>query len=243
MSKKKKAHIIEEDLYAPIRDYLEECGFLVKGEVEHCDVTAMKDDVILVVEMKLSLNLDVILQAVLRQRVADIVYIAVPKKGKLLFTKRWQNICHLLRRLEIGLLLVSLRGEHSFVELALEAKPFDRQRSRAVSGSKRVSLIKEFESRSGDLNNGGSTRKRIITAYRESAIHIASLLRKHGSLSIKQLKEMGTDEKKTAPILRDNHYGWFDRVSRGVYTINEKGSKELQEYGGLVEFYSELVAY
>ena len=177
VSSKKKVDVIEEDLYAPIRDYLEECGFLVKGEVNHCDVTAMKDDVVLVVEMKLLLNLDEILQAVLRQRVADIVYIAVPKKGNLLFTKRWQNICHLLRRLEIGLLLVSLRGEHSFVELALEAKPFDRQRSRAVSGHKRVSLIKEFESRSGDLNTGGSTGKRIITAYRENAIHIAVLLR------------------------------------------------------------------
>lgn len=231
--------IIEEDLYAPVRDYLISQGYSVKGEVEHCDIAAVKGDKLLVVEMKLTLNLDVILQAVLRQRIADIVYIAVPKKGKLLFTKRWKNICHLLRRLEIGLLLVSIRGEHSFVEEALEAKSFDRNVSRTVSGRKRASLLKEFDSRNGDQNTGGSTGKKIITAYRENAIHIAALLKKHGQLSIKQLKEYGTDEKKTGSILRDNYYGWFDRVDRGVYTLNAKGAEEIACYSNLVEYYSD----
>jgi len=233
-------HILERDLYAPVKDYLVSRGYSVKGEVEHCDIVAVKGDTLLAVEMKLTLNLDVILQAVLRQRIADLVYIAVPKKGKLLFTKRWKNICHLLRRLEIGLLLVSIRGERFLVEEALDAKPFSREVSRAVSGRKRTSLIKEFEARNGDHNTGGSTGKKIITSYRENAIHIAVLLKKNGQLSIKQLKELGTDEKKTGAILRDNYYGWFDRVGRGVYTLSEKGAEEIEfdEYKSLVVYYS-----
>jgi len=88
-----KKEIMEEDLYAPVKNYLTKLGYDVKGEVQNCDVTALKGETLLVVEMKKTLNLDVILQAALRQRVADIVYIAVPKKGRVLFTKRWRDIC------------------------------------------------------------------------------------------------------------------------------------------------------
>lgn len=47
--------ITEEDLYAPVRDYLTERGFSVKGEVEHCDIAAVKGETLPVVEMKLTL--------------------------------------------------------------------------------------------------------------------------------------------------------------------------------------------
>ena len=92
----------ETDLYDPVRKHLEHLGFTVNGEVLHCDVTAIKDDLLVVVELKKNLNLEVILQAVQRQKAADLVYIAVFKKGRELLTKRWKNICHLLRRLELG---------------------------------------------------------------------------------------------------------------------------------------------
>lgn len=81
MKEKKKGTLYEEDLYAPIRDYLTGEGYTVKGEVKHCDVMAVKYDEMLVVEMKKTLNLDVILQAAIRQRLTDRVYIAVPKKA------------------------------------------------------------------------------------------------------------------------------------------------------------------
>ena len=45
-----------------------------------------------------------------------LVYIAVPKKGSILFTKRWKNLCHLLRRLELGLLLVTIKKDYSCVK-------------------------------------------------------------------------------------------------------------------------------
>ncbi|MFZ5989496.1 MAG: DUF2161 domain-containing phosphodiesterase [Bacillota bacterium] len=232
-----KKKILETDLYNPVRNYLTDQGYEVKGEVRHCDVTAVKDDTLLVVEMKTSLNLDVILQAALRQRMTHCVYIAVPKNSKTLFTKRWQNICYLLRRLEIGLLLVSFKGTAYFVEEALRPEPFSREMSRKLSGKKRKLVLQEFSGRQGDYNMGGSTRKKLVTAYREMSIHIAALLESHGPLSVKALKDMGTDSKKTPGILQDNHYGWFDRVSRGVYALNEKGKEEINNYRELAEFY------
>lgn len=238
--KNHKVHL-EEELYAPIREYLQVQGYEVKGEVEHCDVTAIKGDEVLVVEMKMNLNLDVILQAALRQRIADVVYIAVPKKSRAIRTKRWKNICYLLRRLSIGLLLISVTGKTITVEEALEPEPLNMKMSKGSSNKKKGFMLKEFHGRHGDYNTGGCTRKKLVTAYREMAIHIAALLKFHGPLSIKQLKGMGTDEKKTGRILQNNHYKWFDRVSKGVYSLNERGIKELDSYTQLVEYYIDSV--
>ncbi len=60
----------EIDLYPPLKDYLVHQGYEVKGEVLHCDVIAVRgDESIVVVELKLSLNLSVLLQAVDRLKI------------------------------------------------------------------------------------------------------------------------------------------------------------------------------
>lgn len=227
----------ESDLYQPIRTYLEGQGFTVKGEVQHCDVTALKDDNIVVVELKKYLNLDVILQATQRQRIADYVYIAVPKKLKAMRTARWRQICHLLRRLEIGLLLVAINGDSHRVELLIEPQPFNRKISRSRKSIQRAGLVREFNNRQGDYNTGGVTRKKVVTAYREMAIHIAVLLSKHGSLSPKQLRELGTDSNKTSSILQKNFYGWFERESKGLYKLSSLGARDLEKYKAIAELY------
>lgn len=237
--KDKKKILYEEDLYAPIRDYLTKEGYTVKGEVGHCDIMAVKYDDVLVVEMKKTLNLEVILQASIRQRLTDRVYIAVPKKGKVLFTKRWKNICYLLRRLELGLFLVSFKGERAFVEEVMPPQPFDRNLSKKASSRKKKSVLNEFSKRHGDYNIGGCTGKKLVTVYREQAIQIGALIGKYGDLSPKKLKELGADKDKTSKILQDNHYGWFYRVSRGLYALSDKGKSELNEYCELVDFYLE----
>ncbi|HOE56661.1 MAG TPA: DUF2161 family putative PD-(D/E)XK-type phosphodiesterase [Bacillota bacterium] len=230
----------EEDLYRPIYDYLCDLGYTIRSEVSHCDIAAVKDQELLIVEMKKSLNLDVILQATLRQRFADTVYIAVPKPGKNLFSKRWKNLSYLLKRLQIGLMLVSLKKDLSFAEVAFEPVPFDMERSKGQGKKKRKELIKELNSRYGDFNSGGSTGKKLMTAYREMAVHIACCLIKHGPLNPGQLRDMGTDAKKTTTILWKNHYGWFKKISRGLYDISEKGKLEVIEHKVLYEYYISL---
>ena len=42
----------ESDLYGPVRDYLEGLGYEVKGEVRDCDINALRDGELIVVELK-----------------------------------------------------------------------------------------------------------------------------------------------------------------------------------------------
>ena len=239
MSSKKK-DFREEDLYKPIYDYFCDLGYTVRSEVNHCDIAAFKGDELIVVEMKKSLNLDVILQATLRQKFADMVYIAV-EPGKNLFSKRWKNLSYLLKRLQLGLMLVSLKKDLSLVEVAFDPEPFDMIRSKGHGKKKKQDLIKEFDARHGDFNTGGSTGKKLMTAYREMSIYITCCLIKYGPLSPKALRELGTDEKKTTTILWKNHYGWFEKVSRGLYDISEKGQYEVMKYKVLYEYYMGLI--
>jgi hypothetical protein len=241
MSSKKIKDFREEDLYKPIYDYINELGYTVRSEVSHCDVAAVKGEELIVVEMKKHLNLEVIMQAALRQKLADFVYVAVPKPGKGLFSKRWKNLSYLLKRLQLGLMVVSLKEDCSYAEVVFEPTAFDMIKSKKQSNKKRQELIKELDYRYGDFNTGGSTGKKLMTAYREMAIHTACCLIKYGPLKPKALRQLGTDEKKTTTILRKNHYGWFENISRGLYDINEKGRLEAAENKEIYEYYMSLI--
>ena len=241
MSTKSKKDFREEDLYRPVHNYLCELGYVVRGEVKHCDIAAVKGEQLLVVEMKKSLNLDVILQATLRQKLADLVYIAVPKPGKELYSKRWHNLGYLLKRLQLGLMVVTLKEDCSYAEVVFEPVAFDMVKSKKQNKKKKQELVKEFEARYGDYNTGGCTGKKLVTAYREMAVHIACCLVKYGPSKPKALRLLGTDGKKTTTILRMNHYGWFDNISRGLYGINEKGQQEAKAYTELYQYYMGLL--
>jgi hypothetical protein len=146
-----------------------------------------------------------------------------------------------IRRLELGLILVSFKGKRGLVEIPIHPVPFDREKSKKMNKKKRESIMKEANARFIDFNVGGSTGKKLLTAYRENAIYIACCLKQFGPLSPKQLRNLGTDSKKTTSILSENHYGWFEKVDRGVYTINEAGCEGLNLYKELADyFYGEL---
>jgi hypothetical protein len=52
----------ESDLYLPLKRFLESQNYEVKGEVQNCDALAVRGkEAPVVVELKLSLNLDVVL--------------------------------------------------------------------------------------------------------------------------------------------------------------------------------------
>ncbi|MCX7773661.1 MAG: DUF2161 family putative PD-(D/E)XK-type phosphodiesterase, partial [Clostridia bacterium] len=233
----------ESDLYAPVRDWLKERGYDPKAEVKGTDIMARKGDTMLSVELKVTLNLEVILQAVDRQRLSEVVYIAVPKKGRLLFTKRWRMLLHLLKRLELGLLLVSTKTEPAMVEEVVQPIPFDRAKSWSQAKKKRQSSLKEFDKRHGDHNTGGVNKVKLITAYRENALMIAHLLSVHGPLSIKKLRELGADKEKSAATLQKNFYNWFVNISKGVYDLSDSGRKAIEEYANVVDTLKPLVVH
>lgn len=218
----------ETDLYAPVKAFLERSGYEVRGEVAGCDLTAVRDEELVVVELKRVFGLKLLVQAVNRQKAADSVYVAIPKPPRGRFSKSFWDMCHLLGRLELGLLTVTFRGEEASVEVVLH--PQARVATR--SAKMRRSIIREFTGRSGDYNIGGSSKRGLVTVYRESALRVACCLEKYGPLSAAELKVLGTGDK-TYGILYRNVYGWFERVETGRYGLHKAGKSALAGYGEL----------
>jgi hypothetical protein len=218
------ASLKESDLYPPIKAYLEDQGYCVNAEVKNCDITASKDDELIVVELKTRFNATLLIQATERQRVADSVYVGLPHPRDHGAMKHWNGMCNLLKRLEIGLILVHFLKSGPRVEIAFHPAAYRPRRKR----KQREVIIREIRDRSGDYNVGG-TNKKIVTSYREEAIHIACLLEAIDALSPAELKQMGTG-KRTQSILSKNYYGWFERVERGIYRLHPAGRKALLDY-------------
>ncbi|MBO0586970.1 DUF2161 family putative PD-(D/E)XK-type phosphodiesterase [Sporosarcina sp. E16_8] len=230
----------EVDLYKPVKEYFTQQGYDVHGEVNECDVAAVKEQDLVLVELKLSLSIDLLIQATKRQRLTDAVYVAIPRPKLNFRSKKWKDSCHLVRRLELGLILVSFFEDEARAEIVFHPASFDRKKSMQRSKNKRKAMISEMEGRLGDYNVGGSSQTKIMTAYKENCIHIACCLLQSGPLSPKSLRVMGTGEK-TLTILNKNYYGWFDRIRRGTYMISEAGKVELHEFPDLFNHYHEVV--
>jgi hypothetical protein len=222
----------EIDLYKPIQTYFLREGYEVYGEVKDCDIVAVKDEELVVIELKLTLSVDLLIQAAKRQRITDKVYVAIPKPKHRLNSKRWTEKCHLIRRLELGLIVVSSPGKRGRAEIIFEPTPFIRRKNKR----KRDSIMKEINGRSADYNVGGSNRTKIMTAYKENCIQIACYLENLGPLSPKMLNQLGSG-KNTSSVLTKNYYGWFERIKRGIYVITEKGKEEIKEYPELINYY------
>lgn len=221
----------ETDLHQPVSDYLTAQGYTVRSEVNGCDMVAVKGEEMVALEFKLHFNASLLVQAAKRQRATASVYVVLPRPKKGMRSKEWQGQRLLLRRLELGLIFVAL-SPYPHVEVVFHPQPFSRRRR----SQDYTAIIREVQSRSADYNQGGSSKRKLVTAYRENAIQIAACLQQHGALSTTCLRSLGTGEK-TAAILSSNFYGWFERVSRGVYTLTSRGRMELAGYPELVDRY------
>lgn len=207
---------METSLYLPVKAFLEAAGYQVKGEIGGCDVVGLSADdpaVVVVCELKLSFNLELVLQAVDRASVAEEVWIAarISAKGRgREADKRYRNLC---RRLGIGMLGVSDRGEVSIIVSSVSPMPRTDPRRRSR-------LVREHQRRHGDPALGGSTRQPIMTAYRQQAIACAEALAA-GPLRPRDIRERGAPD--AGRILLSNVYGWFERLQPGWYQLSERG--------------------
>lgn len=213
---------METALYEPVKRFLEGAGYAVKGEVGGCDLVGLAEGeppLVVVCELKQSFNLELILQAVDRQAQSDEVWIAarISLRGKGRESdRRFRDLC---RRLGFGMLGV---GATDAVEIIVSpASPLPRKNTR-----KRIRLVEEHRRRRGDPTAGGSTRKPIMTAYRQQALACAAALR-DGPLRPRDLK---ATTPIAARILLDNVYGWFHRIDRGVYELNSAGHEALERW-------------
>lgn len=231
--------IKESDLFQPICEYLTELGYNVKGEVKGCDITAVKDEQLIIVELKKGITISLLTQGVDRQRLGDLVYLAVPKPKSFRMNKSFKKTLHLLRRLELGLIFVNFKTKGTGVEVILEAESFDRTKSKSFAIERKGKLLVEHLTRKSSSNIGGTNKTKLLTSYREKVIEIAYLLKKHGPLKISDINTKTKGDKKTGAFLRSNHYGWFYKESRGIYGLTAVGEEGLIEYSSYINEFLE----
>ncbi len=221
----------EQDLYEPVKAFLEGQGYDVKAEVGACDVVAVRgDDPTVIVELKSHFNLELVLQAVDRFALSSHVYVAFADDKGGIWRRQRKRVAKLCRVLGIGVLLVRAgRGDKQIVTAALDPQTYTPRRN----PRKRARMLKEFSERVGDPNTGGVTQTKIITAYRQDALRLAKALTRDHEMAPAQLRD-STGVDRAAGILQANHYGWFERVRRGIYQLSPKGQEAIGKYAHVI---------
>lgn len=214
----------ESELYPPLKAWLEQNGYEVHGEVLNCDLAARRGEELVLIELKRAVNLELLLQLVRRQEAEAAVYAAVPAP-KAMNNRRWRELTRLLKRLEVGLILIFTDSPRRRVEVAFHPRPLELRRRKNLTRA----ILAEMSGRSVDRNCGGVNRRQLMTAYREKALAAAEALEDLGPSPPKAVRDQGIGPK-AGDILRDNHYGWFERLGRGLYGLTEKGRQALAEY-------------
>ncbi|WGD29108.1 DUF2161 family putative PD-(D/E)XK-type phosphodiesterase [Ancylobacter sp. WKF20] len=206
---------METALYEPVKRFLEALGYSVKGEIGPCDVVGLRPDeppVVVIGELKLTFNLELVLQGVDRLAIGDEVWLAakLSARGKGRESDpRFRNLC---RRLGLGLLGITADGRVEILISPSAALPRKDPRRRSR-------LVEEHKRRQGDPVAGGGTRKPVMTAYRQQALACAAAL-EAAPRRPRDLRPALPDAQK---ILHRNVYGWFERAERGVYALTEAG--------------------
>ncbi len=210
---------METSLYKPVKRFLEKLGFEVKGEICGCDVVAVDRGTpaaVVIAELKLSFTLELVLQAVDRTAVCDEVWLAVRASRRGRGREGDARVKKLCRFLGLGLLSVFASGT---VEVLVEPVPWKPRRD----AKRRSRIVEEHRRRQGDPATGGSTRRPIMTAYRQQALACAAAMARMPARP-RDLKRNYPDAPK---ILQRNVYGWFVKVERGVYALSGEGKAAL----------------
>ena len=214
----------ETELYEPIKSYLLKNGYKVQAEVKNCDIACLYENKLIVIEMKKSFNLKLLYQAMDRKSFADKVFVAI-SRPKNFRKKETKHMLKILKSMDIGLITVALDSPLKVVEIVLE--PEDKTIKRKTR--KRTMILNELQRRNLNTNIGGSTKKdNILTAYREQVIFLACALNKIEKGSPSSIKKQ-FNIQNASYILQNNHYGYFERIERGIYTLSKKGKDMLKQ--------------
>lgn len=209
----------ETELYSPIKAFLESQGYTVKAEINSCDVVAMREgDPPVIVELKTGLTLQLLYQAIDRLTLTDAVYVAIARPKRAVP----REAVKLIKRLGLGLIIVASSGS---VDVMADPAPYAPRHH----AKRKSALLKEFQKRQGDPNIGGSTKTKLMTAYKQDALRCLAHLHKHGPTKISDIRKL-TKVERSATILRSDYYGWFIKQSRGIYMITEIGVEAVSSF-------------
>ncbi|GAC1478707.1 MAG: DUF2161 domain-containing phosphodiesterase [Acetobacteraceae bacterium] len=186
-----------------------------------CDVVGIRPgepDLLVIIELKLGLSFELVLQAVDRMACADEIWLAV--KGTRRGRDRDSRARKLCRLLGFGLLAIHPRD---IVEVLAEPTAYQPRRDKR----RRARLTAEHAARTGDPSPGGTGGVPIVTAYRQEALACA-LRMQPGPQRPRDLRDA---TPRALGILSRNVYGWFERVERGLYRLTPDGVDALQRLG------------
>ena len=85
----------------------------------------------------------------------------------------------------------------------------------------------EHRRRQGDPARGGSTRTKIMTAYRQQALACAAAMIE----CPRRPRDLKLEFPDAPKILQGNVYGWFERLERGIYGLTPAGRAALETWG------------
>ena len=218
----------ETDLYPPIKAFLEDQGYVVKSEVDAADVVAVRGaEPPVVVELKLGFSLALFHQCVARLKVSDDVYLAVARQPGKRFAKSVKDNVTLARRLGLG--LITVRLSDGLVEVHCDPGPYVPRKN----AKRAAMLLREFARRQGDPNDGGQTRAGLVTAYRQDALKLAVFLFEAGASKGADVAR-ATGVSAATRMMRDDHYGWFEKVDKGIYGLTPTGAEAVATAGRIL---------
>lgn len=218
---------MEKDLFYPIKSYFEAYGYTCDGEVQDIDLYMENKDESVAVELKQTLDFKAIQQAALRQKLTDYVYIGI-FKPKNLHSRSFQDKLYILKRLGIGLIVVSKRSKA--MEIISEPVVSELSSYQQRNKGKKKALSEEFQKRKTKSNTGGVHGTKLITSYREDALLVLdALLELGGEASTREIHALSGVANSTK-ILYHNHYGWFTSAGTGRYRVTEAGCQAVEDF-------------
>lgn len=227
----------ETELYEPIKRYFVQNGYEIQAEVKNCDVACIKDKRLTIIELKTKFNLKLLYQAMDRKTMADNVYVAIGRPTNFK-NKETKNMIKILQKLDIGLITVSLDSKINTVQII-----HSPNENKIKQTSRKMGVINEIQKRNIDINVGGSTTKDpVLTAYREKCIYLVCILQVIGTAKPSGIKRQFNIENPSG-ILRNNYYGYFDKVSRGIYCLSQNGEDMLESnlFNEAINYYKKEV--
>ena len=176
---------METALYLPVKRFLENLGFTVKGEVGGCDLVALSGDdppVVVIGELKLSFNLELVLQAVdragaCRRGLARRPHVGAAARG----AKATRAIAISAGGSASACSAVTAPGDVEVLVKPPTSGPAPRSRRRRSAAGRGAPAPQ------GDPGAGRRTRAPIMTAYRQQALACASALSK-GPRRVRELR-------------------------------------------------------
>ena len=216
----------ERELYAPIKAHFEAQGYEVKGEVGAADVMARRGaEPAVIIELKLAFSLTVFHQALERLKLVDDVYIAVLRPEGKAGIEAVEGQCDALPAAGPWAFDGAAARSYSLSSTARRAPTAPRKNpAQSQEGSSRP-----FDRLEGDPNEGGATRHGLVTGYRQDALKCATYLA-HTGPEKGAIVAKATGVPSATRLMRNNVYGWFEKVETGVYALTPAGRKGLEDW-------------